>query len=106
MIERPIYIDIDGTLTLEPKRPWGSPIEARIETVQRLIANGKPVVIWSGGGTTYAGLFAYRYGLSGAVCIGKPEKIVDNCPTIRPVRRMPILTPEQFFGRPRREMEA
>ena len=95
--DRPIYIDIDGTLTDQPVEHWGTPWQARLAKVRRMLAEGVQVVIWSGGGTTYARAWAERHGLAGAVCIGKPEFCVDDNPTIRPVGRMRIVPPTEFF---------
>lgn len=93
----PVYIDIDGTLTLDPERRWGTPVMNRIEHVRALIAGGTEVVLWSGGGTEYARQFAAKYGLK-AVGIGKPAKLIDDNPTIRPLGRIKIVTPRDFFA--------
>ena len=93
----PVYIDIDGTLTHEAHSPWGKPHEYRLERVRVMLAAGEQVVIWSANGEKYARAFAARYGLDGALCIGKPGKCVDDNPTIRNRNVMPILTPEEFF---------
>ena len=93
----PIFIDIDGTLTFAPESKWGEPIHERIKRVVDMLAAGTEVVLWSGGGTKYAREFADRYGLGGAVCIGKPSLMIDDNPTIRPPGRMPIKAPEDFF---------
>ncbi len=93
----PIYIDIDGTLTVTPHRPWGGVVESRLARVREVIAAGHAVVIWSGGGTAYAEDFAERHGLAGAVCLGKPGTIVDDNPDIRPRDRMRVLSPGEFF---------
>lgn len=97
MSDRPIYIDIDGTLTLDPVNGWGVPIMSRIRRVQALLAEGRQVVLWSGGGTKYARDFAKRYGLDGIVALGKPEAIVDDNPLLRPTGRMAIIKPDEFF---------
>lgn len=90
-------MDIDGTLTNEPSRPWGKVNVRRLHKIQDLIASGRQVVIWSGNGTAYAREFAMCYGLAGAVAIGKPEVMVDDNPTIRPANRMPVVSPETYF---------
>ena len=91
--ERPLFIDIDGTLTCEAGRPWGGVIPARIAKVITMLKRGEQVVIWSGNGTTYARAFAVANGLTGAVCIGKPEACIDDNPDIRPRQAMPVLPP-------------
>lgn len=98
MTPSPIFIDIDGTLTDAPGRRWGRPAAARIDKVKGLLAAGVDVVIWSAGGRDYAREFADAHGLAAATCIGKPACVVDDNPTIRPAGRMPIRTPEEFFG--------
>jgi hydroxymethylpyrimidine pyrophosphatase-like HAD family hydrolase len=92
----PIYFDIDGTLTDRPIR-GGQPIPERIEAVRKLIEAGEEVVIWSANGTSYVRDFAVEHGLIGAVCIGKPDKCVDDNPDIRPRDRMLVLSPETYF---------
>jgi hypothetical protein len=93
----PLYVDIDGTLTDLPTK-GGNVIDDRITKVKRLIEAGQEVVIWSGGGTSYAKKFAQDHGLNGVVCIGKPDTVVDDNPTIRPSGRMAIRTPTEFFS--------
>ena len=94
----PIFIDIDGTLTDVPNAMWGSVYPERIAHVLALIESGRQVVLWSGGGADYVRAFAGRYGLRGATCIGKPDQMVDDCPTIRPGGRGARISPEEFFG--------
>ena len=93
----PIFVDIDGTLTSVPTRMWGPVYPERIAAVQRLIASGREVVLWSGGGTEYVRAFAKKYDLRPSVCLGKPDMAVDDNPTIRP--RLRIVSPEDFFKR-------
>lgn len=94
---RPIFIDIDGTLTDSPKTQHGKAIAKRLDRVRLLLKEGVSVVIWSGGGTEYAQQFVKEHGLDGALAIGKPEIIVDDCPTIRPKGTMRIFNPDEFF---------
>lgn len=96
--DRPIYIDIDGTLTDRPDHPWGAPIAFRIAWVKTMIEEGKSIVLWSGTGTAYVRAFAEQHGLGAAVCIGKPEMCIDDNPGIRPEGRMRIVGPVEFFG--------
>lgn len=98
-MSRPIFIDIDGTLTSAPTRPWGPVYEKRLERVRDLITKGETVVLWSARGTTYAKKFAEQYALNGVLPLGKPELIVDDNPTIRPREKMPIKSPLEFFGK-------
>ncbi len=93
----PIFVDIDGTLTDTPSRPWGNVIETRLVLLRDLIKSGREVVLWSGGGTNYAIAFAEKYNLNPILCIGKPGIWVDDNPTIRPKERLLIQTPEEFF---------
>ncbi len=95
--DRPIYIDIDGTLTKDGKRMWGEVIPERIIVVRALLRAGKQVVIWSGGGTAYAKAFVDQHDLQGAIAIGKPEYCIDDNPTIRPRMSSRILSPKAFF---------
>ena len=96
--DRPIFIDIDGTLTDHPEQ-HGKAIPERIEHIRRLVSRGQSVVIWSGGGTLYARNWVTAHGLAGIVtAIGKPETVVDDNPDIRPKGRMPIVSPQDFFN--------
>lgn len=97
MVDRPIYIDIDGTLTDSPDSSWGMVFHARIAYINKLVILGTQVVIWSGCGTEYAKAFCEKHGLKGIICVGKPEHIVDDNPDIRPRNRMLTSTPEEFF---------
>lgn len=94
--KRPVFIDIDGTLTVSTKAN-AEPIPERIKHVRKLIEAGHQVVVWSGRGTEYAQAFVSRNSLFGVVAIGKPELIVDDQPEIRPSEHMPIVTPKKFF---------
>lgn len=92
-----IYFDIDGTLTRKPNGQWGEPIQDRIAAVIDAIDRGHEVVVWSGRGTKYAKAFAEKYGILGALCIGKPDIAVDDDPDIRPRTLMRIVSPEEWF---------
>ncbi len=98
MTDRPIYIDIDGTLTNNPTTTWGKVLQERIKKIKCLVAENTQVVVWSGNGTQYAKAFCEKHGIEGVVALGKPEYIVDDNPDIRPKERMPVLTPFEFFG--------
>lgn len=93
-VERPVCVDIDGTLTTTPGRPWGPPIASRLDAVRRLVAAGHRVVLWSGGGRSYAEQFAARHDLTGAtlVCEGKPSLWVDDNPAVSP--SMDVVAPD------------
>ena len=97
VIDRPVYIDIDGTLT-EDAEAGGKAIPVRVRKVRDLIDSGQAVVIWSGTGTAYALQFVIDNGLDGALPIGKPEMCVDDNETLRPLERFKIVTPERFFA--------
>lgn len=94
----PIFVDIDGTLTDTPTAQWGKVHTARLHRLQDIIASGREVVLWSGGGSDYVKEFARAYGLAPAACIGKPDTVVDDNPTIRPEGRIKIVAPEAFFS--------
>ncbi len=105
--DRPIFIDIDGTLTDKPNQ-GGKVLLDRIAYIKRLVKEGRQVVVWSGGGTRYAVEWVQANGLddlhdefgwdSGDLfAIGKPEVIVDDNPYIRPLGRMLIMSPKDFF---------
>ena len=92
----PIFIDIDGTLTDTPTR-GGRGKPERIAAVKALIESGREVVLWSGSGTDYVRALAKKYGLCPIACIGKPDRMVDDNPNMRPPGLMPVVPPEEFF---------
>ncbi|KKL47654.1 hypothetical protein LCGC14_2333370 [marine sediment metagenome] len=93
----PIFIDIDGTLTMTGGEPWGEPCPERLQRVRDLVAAGEEVVIWSGGGTAYARAFADKHGLEVMAVVGKPGLMVDDNPNLRPEQRLQTVLPEDFF---------
>ncbi len=92
----PIFVDIDGTLTTLWNQTWGPVVPERIAKLKALIKDGREVVLWFGGAAGYARAFAEKYDLHPTACIGKPDQVVDDCPTIRP-RGLPVTAPEDFF---------
>ncbi len=92
--ERPIYIDIDGTLTDAPGG-GGEPLLDRLDHVRQMIARGVPVVVWSGNGEDYAEFFCAKHQLKPHAILGKPTMCVDDNPRISP--SMVIASPEEFF---------
>ncbi len=94
-MNRPIFIDIDGTLTMDGSHGWGTPILSRLEKVRELIKQGYEVIVWSGGGTKYAKDFCKFHRLEVTLAIGKPGKIVDDNPKIRP--QLVCVLPEEYF---------
>lgn len=95
-MDRPTFIDIDGTLT-DDSKAGGKAIHARVKAVRKMIAAGDDIVIWSGTGTKYAVEFCNRYSIKPLAAIGKPELCVDDNPTIRPVGHVVVLDPKEFF---------
>ena len=95
---RPIYIDIDGTLTHSRRKGWGPPRTDVIETAKRLIESGHQVVLWTAGGAEYASKFGEKHGIKAIAYMCKPGLIVDDNPTIRPRSRMRTLSPDQFVA--------
>lgn len=78
-----IFCDIDGTLTTEPHKMWGPVIPERLEALRRMCAREK-VVLWTGGGERYARRFADYHEIPAFACLGKPTKLFDDNPEIRP----------------------
>lgn len=89
-MRRPIYVDIDGTLTDSPDQ-GGNPIESRLERIRKL-ALLQEIILWSGGGKEYVQKFAEENNLHGFTMLGKPEFCVDDNPKIRPM--WPVRPPE------------
>jgi len=83
LTDLPIYIDIDGTLTDNPKKS-GKPIEARIDKVRRMAQAGIPVVLWSACGEEYVRVFCQKHCLGVHQMLGKPQFCVDDNSEIRP----------------------
>ena len=98
MDDLPLYVDIDGTLT-DSKKRGGNPIHSRIEYIKYLISEGRPVVLWSATGTKYAKAFAEAHGIKAIACIGKPRACIDDCGTIRPIGKIVMHHPKDFFAR-------
>lgn len=94
-MNRPIFIDIDGTLTEDSHHGWGEPILFRLAKVRELVAQGCEVIVWSGGGTKYAKAFCEAHQLSVTLATGKPGIIVDDNPKIRP--QLVCVSPEEYF---------
>ena len=98
VLDRHIFIDIDGTLTDNPTEAGGKAIPERIEHIWRLVGSNQSVVIWSARGAAYARNFARENGILEIVtAIGKPEVLVDDDPSIRPKNLMPMVSPDDFF---------
>ncbi len=91
-----IYIDIDGTLT-DKGESGGNPIIERIDKVKKLISKGRQVIIWSGGGLQYAQKFCAENDLFPYAALGKPTILIDDNPTIRPIKKIKYFTPNQFI---------
>lgn len=88
-----IYCDIDGTLTHDGTRKWGSPDKENIAAIRAAAENGHVVVLWSANGEAYAKTFARRYGIDAYACLAKPDVCFDDWKTIRPKEKMSILPP-------------
>jgi predicted HAD superfamily phosphohydrolase YqeG len=95
--DRPIFVDIDGTLTNDPER-YGEAMPERCAWIQHLIDEGFKIVIWSATGTQYALDFVERNGITGALAVlGKPEVCIDDKITVRK-EGLTVLLPEEIFG--------
>lgn len=92
----PTFIDIDGTLTAADRAGAGV-VETRVARVREMIGAGQPIVIWSALGTEYARAFCAQHDIQPLAAIGKPSRMVDDNPTVRPRGRMPVVAPEDFF---------
>ena len=95
-----IFVDVDGTLTTEQRiksvfrSPWRQDV---IDKIKKLIEEGHEIVLWTGN-TKYAEQAAKEMGIEAAVCVGKPQLIVDN-EDRRWGRRLKnrMVTPEAFL---------
>ena len=74
----PIFIDIDGTLTMDGRKYMDDVVPNRIERVKEMIAAGIDVVIWSATGTEYAKRFCAANKIYPLAAIGKPHRIIDD----------------------------
>jgi len=99
MKDRPIFCDIDGTLTDagDSKHHNANVNTDRIERLKNMIAMGYQVVIWSGNGTAYAKEFCQTYDIVPLAAMGKPTRMIDDNPSIRPGWAKLICSPEEFF---------
>ena len=88
-------VDVDGTLTTTPNDPWGRLRTDVLGVVRSWIARGDTVVLWSARGKVYCEEFARLHGLTPTLCIGKPDVIVDDKPSLRDNGQLEILAPER-----------
>jgi len=91
-----IFVDIDGTLTRDGEKANGKPWYENIDKIRNLIANGNDVTIWSAMGEEYVRLFCDEHNLKPRYMLGKPNIIIDDCPTIRPVDKMTVILPKNL----------
>jgi ribonucleotide monophosphatase NagD (HAD superfamily) len=71
---KPIYVDIEGVLIDEQRKP----LQRRIDAVRLMIRNNKHVVVWSEEGTEYAREFCRRHSLTPLAVLGKPLHIIQS----------------------------
>lgn len=98
-----VFVDVDGTLLIWPTNP-GAPRPGEVPTVNtRLVAmlkeaqrRGLKVVIWTMGGQAHAEMARRLCGLEGAICIPKPDIVIDDAPDFFK-KKLPAVKPE-FFG--------
>lgn len=79
-----IFCDIDGTLTDAPGAIWGQPNWPLITRIKEAIQHGHRVILWSISGEVYVKDFAKRHGIEGAICVSKPNVVIDDNPKIIP----------------------
>lgn len=76
-----IAFDVDGTLLDYEDNPRGD----LVELANKLIQAGWQVIVWSGGGQSYAETRARQLGIVGAICLAKDPHIqvdiaIDDMP--------------------------
>jgi len=95
-----IFVDVDGTLTDEQRAKSvfkSGRREDVIAKVKKLISEGHEIVLWTGN-TKYAKQAAEELGIDAAVCVGKPDLLVDNqAGTWSRRLRKRMRTPEEFL---------
>lgn len=82
-----IFVDVDGTLLLWPTVA-GAPRPGEVPTVNQPLVDAikrwlyadtaRRLVIWTMGGTEHAVMAATICGLPMAICLAKPEFIIDD----------------------------
>lgn len=77
-----IYCDIDGTLT-DNGDAVGPAIPSRVQAIKKL-CESNDVVVWSGRGLRYAREFCEQHDIKAVAALGKPTKLYDDNPEIRP----------------------
>ena len=72
---RCMAVDVDGTLIIN-----GRVNQAMVESVNKALADGYQIIVWSMRGRAYAEAAAARVGLTGddVQCCSKPGVIVDD----------------------------
>jgi hypothetical protein len=97
-----VFVDVDGTLLIWPTRP-GSPRPGEtpsvnrplVDALKRWTATGGRVVIWTMGGIAHAEMARELCALDAAVCMAKPDIVVDDGDVLR---KMPFASPAAFVG--------
>lgn len=97
-----IFVDVDGTLTdrqCAKSAFRANPRHDMIAAVRKLASEGHEIVLWTGN-TEYAKRAAEALGVPAAVCVGKPQMIVDN-EVGRWSRRLHdrTISPEEFLAK-------
>ena len=98
-----IFCDVDGTLLIWPTLA-GSPKAGETPTINQRLVNallawqqksGGQLVIWSRTGLDHARMCARLVGLD-AICLAKPDMMIDDADAALLVKKFRVVKPEQF----------
>jgi hypothetical protein len=100
-----VFCDVDGTLLIWPTLP-GSPRPGETPRVNTALVEalrawqartGGQLVIWSGGGAKHAEMARELCGLF-AICLAKPEVMIDDAEPALLMKKLRAIKPEKFKG--------
>lgn len=100
-----VFCDVDGTLLLWPTVP-GSPQPGEtptvnVELVEALRAwkreSGGTIVLWSRGGTAHADMARALCAIE-AVCIAKPDLMIDDADPMLLKKKLLLVKPRDAFA--------
>lgn len=90
-----IYVDVDGTLTLDGANGDGEPRTSMVRVAQELYSRPDvKLVIWSARGAEYAEEWCRRHEVRADIYLTKPHVCVDDKPTVHR-NKILILDPEE-----------
>lgn len=92
-----VYVDVDGTLLSEPNEHGVYGVNWRlVAKLKKWMAAGGKVVIWTMGGVHHAEMARGLCGLEGAICVAKPDLMIDDASAKFFWKKHRIVLPDEF----------